>query len=70
MGLTAGLSIARSALFSSADQTSIVGRNVANAGVDLYTRKSANIVSEPGAGARVISISRTSDSALLRNMVV
>jgi flagellar hook-associated protein 1 FlgK len=69
MGLTAGLSIARSALFSSADQTSIVGRNVANAGVDLYTRKSANIVSEPGAGARVISISRTSDSALLRNLL-
>src|SRR3990172_6260587 len=68
MGLTAGLSIARSALFTSADQTSIVGRNVANAGTALYTRKSANVISVPGAGARVVSVSRTTDTSLLRNL--
>jgi flagellar hook-associated protein 1 FlgK len=68
MGLTTGLSIARSALFTSADQTSIVGRNVANAGTALYTRKSANVISVPGAGARVVSVSRTSDTSLLRNL--
>jgi flagellar hook-associated protein 1 FlgK len=68
MGLTTGLSIARSALFTSADQTSIVGRNVANAGTALYTRKSANVINVPGAGARVVSISRTSDTSLLRNL--
>jgi len=68
MGLTTGLSIARSALFTSADQTSIVGRNVANAGTALYTRKSANVISVPGAGARVLSVSRTADTSLLRNL--
>ncbi len=68
MGLTTGLSIARSALFTSADQTSIVGRNVANAGTALYTRKSANVISVPGAGARVVSVSRTTDASLLRNL--
>ncbi len=68
MGLTTGLSIARSALFTSADQTSIVGRNVANAGTALYTRKSANVINVPGAGARVVSVSRTTDASLLRNL--
>jgi flagellar hook-associated protein 1 FlgK len=69
MGLTTGLSIARSALFTSSEQTSIVGRNVANAGTALYTRKSANVISVPGAGARIVGVSRTSDTSLLRNLL-
>lgn len=68
MGLTTGLSIARSALFTSSDQTSIVGRNVANSGTALYTRKTANVINVPGAGARVVSVSRTADTSLLRNL--
>ena len=69
MSLTTGLSIARSALFTSADQTSIVSRNVANAGTALYTRKSANVITVPGSGARVVSVSRTSEPSLLRKLL-
>jgi flagellar hook-associated protein 1 FlgK len=42
---------------------------VANADNPLYTRKSANVITDPGAGARIDSISRTSEPALLRNLL-
>ena len=69
MGLTTSLGIGRSSLFTAAEQTSVLSRNIANAGTPLYSRKTANTVSTPGAGSRVVSISRASEPALLRNLL-
>lgn len=68
MSLSAGLSIARSALFVAADQTSVVSRNIANASNPLYTRKTANAITDPGYGSRIGSVSRASEPILLRNL--
>jgi flagellar hook-associated protein 1 FlgK len=69
MSLSTGLGIARSSLFVSADQTSTVSRNIANSGTPLYTRKSANVSTIAGGGARITSITRASDPSLLRNLL-
>ncbi|HKZ97449.1 MAG TPA: flagellar hook-associated protein FlgK [Hyphomicrobiaceae bacterium] len=69
MSLTTGLSIARSALFAAGDQTAVVSRNVANAGNPLFSRKSANVVTAPGGGVRVASVTRASEPALVRRLL-
>lgn len=69
MGLTTSLGIGRSSLFVAAEQTSVISRNIANADTALYSRKTANTVTIPGSGVRVVSISRASEPALLRNML-
>ncbi len=68
MSLSSGLSIARSALFVAADQTSTVSRNIANASNPLYTRKTANAVTVPGYGPTIASVTRASEPILLRNL--
>ena len=69
MSLTNGVSIARSGLSATATQTAVISRNVV-AGTDVLTsRKMANIVTVPGAGVRVASVSRVSDSALLQRLL-
>lgn len=69
MTLSVGLGIAQSGLSVAADQTAVVSRNVANAG-DLYaSRKTANIVTAAGGGARLASITRVFNEALFRNVL-
>ena len=52
MSLSVGLDAALSGLSVSADQTSVVSRNVARAGDPHATRKTANVVTAPGGGVR------------------
>ncbi len=69
MTLSVGLGIAQSGLSVAADQTAVVSRNVANAG-DLYaSRKTANVVTAAGGGARLASITRVFNEALFRNVL-
>lgn len=65
MSLTSALSIAQSALLNTSRQTSIVSRNIAEAGNTDYARRSADLVST-GPGARVAQISRATNEVLFR----
>lgn len=69
MTLSNGLHIAQSGISATATQTSVVSRNVTTASDILTSRKTANIVTVPGAGVRLQSVSRVSDSALLQHML-
>ncbi len=69
MSLTSSLSSARSSLFTAGDQTSVVSRNIANAGVPLYSRKSVEIVTVPGSGVRTSQVVRAEEPALFRTML-
>jgi flagellar hook-associated protein 1 FlgK len=69
MGLSTSLGIARSSLFTTAEQTSVISRNIANADTELYSRKTANTITVPGSGVRIVSITRATEPALLRNML-
>ncbi|MGH9142863.1 MAG: flagellar hook-associated protein FlgK, partial [Vicinamibacterales bacterium] len=52
-----------------ADRTSILSRNIANAQNPQASRKIANVVSVPGGGVRIASITRASNDALLEKML-
>src|SRR5262245_61904665 len=65
MTLSVGLDAALSGLSTTSQQTAVVSRNVARSGDPNATRKSANLVTLPGAGVRVLSISRPANAALL-----
>jgi flagellar hook-associated protein 1 len=69
MSLSVGLDAAVSGLSVSAEQTSVVSRNVARAGDSHATRKTANVVTAPGGGVRVASITRASNRALFDKML-
>lgn len=69
MTLSVGLGIAQSGLSVTADQTAVVSRNVANAGDPLATRKNANVVTGPGGGVRVASITRVFNDALFKSVL-
>ncbi|MGE3066593.1 MAG: flagellar hook-associated protein FlgK [Hyphomicrobiaceae bacterium] len=69
MSLSVGMSIAQSGLSVSADQTAVVSRNIANANTPGASRKNANVVSAPGGGVRLASITRVSNDALYRAMI-
>ena len=69
MSLSVGLDAAVSGLSVSADQTSVVSRNVARAGDPHATRKTANVVTAPGGGVRIASITRASNQALFDKML-
>jgi flagellar hook-associated protein 1 FlgK len=69
MTLSVGLNAALSSLSATADQTGIVSRNVARAGDPHASRKTANLVTLPGGGVKIASITRTSNSALLEKML-
>ena len=68
MSLTAGLSIAKSALANFSLETAVVSRNIASAGDDGYVRRDANIVSQIGGGTRFVSFGRAADRALLTEL--
>lgn len=68
MSLSASLNIARSALSSTAEQTSVVSRNVANVGNPNASRRSASVITTLDGGVRVASITRAADQALHENM--
>ena len=69
MTLSTALDVARSGLSVSSGQTAVISRNVAGANEAGASRKLANIVTAPGGGARLASITRASDSALLAHML-
>lgn len=69
MSLTVGLDIARSGLSVTAEQTAVVSRNVARASDPQASRKTANVITGPGGGVRVASITRTTDAALFENLL-
>ena len=69
MSLTAGLSIAKSALATFSLETAIVSRNIASAGEDGYVRRDANVATPLGGGTRVVSIGRAADAALLDQLL-
>jgi flagellar hook-associated protein 1 FlgK len=69
MSLSVSMGIARSGLSVTADQTAVVSRNVANAGLAGISRKNANVVTAPGGGIRLASITRVTSEALFRNVL-
>lgn len=69
MSLSVGLSVARSALSVTAEQTAVISRNVANAGDTQFSRKNANVITAANGGVRVMSITRAADQALFDKMV-
>jgi flagellar hook-associated protein 1 FlgK len=70
MTLSIGLRAALSSLSVTADQTAVVSRNVARAGDPHASRKTANLVTLPGGGVKLASITRTSNAALFDKMLV
>jgi flagellar hook-associated protein 1 FlgK len=69
MTLSIGLSAALSALSVTAEQTSVVSRNVARAGEAGASRKTANLVTIPGSGVRLASVTRATDTALFDKLL-
>jgi flagellar hook-associated protein 1 FlgK len=69
MTLSIGLDTALSALSTTADQTSIVSRNVARAGEPGASRKIANLVTIPGGGVKLASVTRAANSALYEKLL-
>jgi flagellar hook-associated protein 1 FlgK len=69
MSLTAALRTAQASLTTTAAQTAVTSRNVAGAGDPTYSRKIANVVTSADGGARLVSIGRAADKALLYNML-
>lgn len=65
MALTVGMDVARSSLAVTAEQISIVSRNVGRAGDADATKKTAVVVTGPGATVRVARIERAYDPLLL-----
>ena len=65
MALTLSVDTARSSLSATSEQISVVSRNIARVGDANATRKTALIVSGPGAGVSIAGISRSSDQLLL-----
>lgn len=65
MSLSTALSIAQSALMSTARQTSVVSRNVADASNPDYSRRQA-IVTSTAPGARSVDIQRATNDLLFR----
>jgi flagellar hook-associated protein 1 FlgK len=69
MTLSIGLNTALSGLSVTADQTSVVSRNVARAGDPSASRKIANLVTLPGGGVKLESITRASNAALYEKLL-
>lgn len=69
MSLSVGLDIARKGLASTAEQTSVVSRNVTSANDPLTARKIAQVVSAPGGGSQLISVTRATNLALFDKLL-
>ena len=65
MSLTSSLSVALSGLNTSSEQLAVVSRNVARANEEGATRKIANVSTTDSGGARVSSVTRLANPALL-----
>jgi flagellar hook-associated protein 1 FlgK len=68
MSLSSSLQTALSSLSTTAEQTSIASRNVANASVPTASRKTAEIITIPGSGVRLSSVNRVVNIALFNNL--
>ena len=64
MTLSLALDVARSKLATASDQTAIASRNVANAGNASASRKIANVVTGPGGGVALASVTRATNTSL------
>jgi flagellar hook-associated protein 1 len=69
MSLSASLNTAVSSLATTAEQTSLISRNVARANDPTASRKSAEIITIPGQGVRLSTINRAVDVALFNNLL-
>src|SRR3990172_11744626 len=69
MSLSVGLDVALSGLSTTAEQTAVVSRNVARAGDPHASRKTANLVTLPGGGVKLASVTRASNAALFDKML-
>jgi flagellar hook-associated protein 1 len=69
MSLSDAFSIIGSAFSTNAAQSAVVARNVANAGVQGYSREVANVVTNGFGGADVQSITRVANSALTEQLL-
>ena len=69
MSLSSSLQTALSSLSTTAEQTSIASRNVANASVPTASRKTAEIITIPGSGVRLSSVNRVVNIALFNNLL-
>lgn len=69
MSLSASLGTALSSLATTAEQTSVLSRNVARAGDSTASRKTAEVITLPGQGVRLASVSRVVDAALYNNLL-
>jgi flagellar hook-associated protein 1 FlgK len=69
MSLSTSLGTALSSLATTAEQTSIVSRNVARASDPGASRKTAEVITIPGYGVRLASVNRVVDVALHNNLL-
>lgn len=69
MSLSASLNTAISSLATTADQTSVLSRNVARAGDTTASRKNAEVITIPGYGVRLASVTRVVNVALFNNVL-
>ena len=69
MSLSSSLNTAISSLATTAEQTSVLSRNVARAGDSTASRKIANLTTIPGAGVRLASVTRVVNVALFNNVL-
>lgn len=69
MSLTTSLNIARSALYSAGQQSSITSRNIVNANVSGASRKDAETIPLEGGGVRLSQITRAANPALAKNLL-
>jgi flagellar hook-associated protein 1 FlgK len=69
MSLSASLNTALSSLATTAEQTSLTSRNVARANDPTASRKTAEVITLPGQGVRLGSVTRVVDAALYKNLL-
>jgi flagellar hook-associated protein 1 FlgK len=68
-GLSSALSSALSGLFVSSGKTSVLSTNISRAGEEGYSRKVIHLTTDITGNARIASISRNSDKALLDKLL-
>lgn len=69
MSLSASLNTAISSLATTADQTSVLSRNIARAGDTTASRKYAEVITNPGYGVRLSTVTRVVNDALFKNVL-
>jgi flagellar hook-associated protein 1 FlgK len=69
MSLSNSLQTALSSLATTAEQTSVISRNVANAGVAGASRKIVDVITIPGYGVRLSTVDRAVNVTLFNNLL-